>query len=68
MDVSGRRTEAERSLLGTGAVMSAKVVPSNYLHFKKDDGGTTEKSTDNDKRIGKRLAFKDSDPFNLSMK
>lgn len=62
MDVSGRRTEAEQS----SAVMSAKVVPSNYLHFKKDDGGTTEKSTDNDKRIG--LVFKDSNPFNLSMK
>lgn len=48
--------------------MSAKVVPFNYLHFKKDDGGTTEKTTDNDKRIGKRLIFKDSDPFNLPMK
>lgn len=54
--------------LGTGGVMSAEVVPFNYLHFKKDDGGTTEKSTDNDKRIGKRLILKDSDPFNLSMK
>lgn len=57
MDVSGRRTEAEWSLLGTGGVMSAKVVPFNYLHFRKDDGGTTEKTTDNDKRIGKKAYF-----------
>lgn len=59
------RTEAERSLLGTDGVMSAKAVPFNYLHFRKDDGGTTEKSADNDKGIGKRLFFfEDSDPFN----
>lgn len=31
--------------------MSAKAVPFNYLHFKKDDGGATEKSTDKNKRI-----------------
>lgn len=58
MEVSEKRTEAEQCLLGTGGVMSAEVVPFNYLHFKKDDGGTTEKSTDNDKRIGKRLILK----------
>lgn len=51
MDVSGRRTESERFLLGTGGVMSAKAVPFNYLHFKKGDGGTAEKSTDEDKRF-----------------
>lgn len=51
MDVSGRRTESERSLLGTAGVMSAKAVPFNYLHFKKDDGGTTEKTIDKDKGI-----------------
>lgn len=56
--MSGRRTEAERSLLGTGGVITAEVVPFNYLHFKKDDGGTAEKNTDNDKRIGKRLILK----------